>query len=68
MRTLGLDPVTILVVARVLALMLPAFGFIVDISGLISGALMSWIELGVSQAVFQTRLVSNIDVCTLASA
>ena len=64
MRTLGLDPVTILVVPRVLALMLmlPALGFIADISGLIGGALMSWIELGVSPAVFQARLVSNTDV------
>ncbi len=64
MRTLGLDPVTILVVPRVLALMLmlPALGLIADISGLIGGALMSWIELGVSPAVFQTRLVSNTDV------
>lgn len=64
MRTLGLDPVTILVVPRVLALiiMLPALGFIADVSGLIGGALMSWIELGVSPAVFQARLVSNTDV------
>ncbi len=64
MRTLGLDPVTILVVPRVLALilMLPALGLIADISGLIGGALMSWIELGVSPAVFQSRLVSNTDV------
>lgn len=64
MRTLGLDPVTILVVPRVLALMLmlPAFGFIADISGLVGGAIMSWIELGVSPAVFQSRLVSNTDV------
>ncbi len=64
LRTLGLDPVTILVVPRVLALMLmlPALGLVADISGLIGGALMSWIELGVSPAVFQTRLVSNTDV------
>ncbi len=64
MRTLGLDPVTILVVPRVLALilMLPVLGFIADISGLIGGAAMSWVELGVSPAVFQSRLVSNTDV------
>ncbi|MEW9921542.1 ABC transporter permease [Marimonas sp. MJW-29] len=64
MRTLGLDPVTILVVPRVLALilMLPALGFIANLSGLIGGALMSWIELGVSPAVFQSRLVANTDV------
>ncbi|MGJ8596303.1 ABC transporter permease [Sulfitobacter sp.] len=64
MRTLGLDPVTILVVPRVLALMLmlPALGLIADISGLVGGAIMSWIELGVSPAVFQSRLVTNTDV------
>ena len=64
MRTLGLDPISILVVPRVLALMLmlPALGFIADISGLIGGALMSWVELGVSPAVFQSRLVSNTGV------
>nr|WP_238987401.1 ABC transporter permease [Roseovarius dicentrarchi] len=64
MRTLGLDPIDILVVPRVLALMLmlPVLGLISDISGLVGGALMSWIELGVSPSVFQARLVSNTDV------
>ena len=64
MRTLGLDPVTVLVVPRVLALvlMLPALGLIANIAGLVGGAVMSWIELGVSPAVFQARLVSNTDV------
>lgn len=64
MRTLGLDPVTILVVPRVLALivMLPALGLLANLSGLIGGALMAWIELGVSPAVFQSRLVTGTDV------
>jgi phospholipid/cholesterol/gamma-HCH transport system permease protein len=64
MRTLGLDPVAVLIVPRVLALllMLPALGLIANVSGLIGGAMMSWIELGVSPAVFQSRLVSNTDV------
>ncbi len=64
MRTLGLDPVAVLVVPRVLALMLmlPALGFIADLSGLIGGAIMSWIDLGVSPAVFRARLLSNTDV------
>lgn len=64
MRTLGLDPIDILVVPRVLALvlMLPVLGLISNISGLVGGAIMSWIELGVSPAVFQARLVSNTDV------
>ncbi|MFX0546612.1 MlaE family lipid ABC transporter permease subunit [Roseovarius sp. S1116L3] len=64
MRTLGLDPIDILVVPRVLALilMLPVLGLISDLAGLVGGAMMSWIELGVSPAVFQARLVSNTDV------
>ncbi|WP_411725043.1 MlaE family ABC transporter permease, partial [Loktanella salsilacus] len=64
LRTLGLDPIDVLVVPRVLALMLmlPALGFVADLSGLIGGAMMSWIDLGVSPAVFQARLLSNTDV------
>lgn len=64
MRTLGLDPVDILVVPRVLALvlMLPVLGFIADIAGLVGGAAMSWIELGVTPAVFRSRLLGNTDV------
>ena len=42
--------------------MLPVLGFIADISGLLGGAIMSWIELCVSPAVFRSRLVANTDV------
>ena len=58
MRTLGLDPVEVLVVPRVLALILtlPLLGFIADMAGLIGGAAMSWIELGVSPGMFRARL------------
>jgi phospholipid/cholesterol/gamma-HCH transport system permease protein len=64
LRTLGLDPVAILIVPRVLALvvMLPALGLIANMAGLLGGALMSWVELDVSPAVFHARLVSNTDV------
>lgn len=64
LRTLGLDPIVVLVVPRVLALilMLPILGFIADLSGLVGGAIMSWIELGVSPAVFRSRLVAGTDV------
>jgi phospholipid/cholesterol/gamma-HCH transport system permease protein len=64
LRTIGLDPVAILVLPRVLALilMLPALGLIADMAGLLGGAVMSWIDLGVSPAVFQNRLTSNTDV------
>ena len=64
MQTLGLDPIAILVVPRVLALMLmlPVLGVIANVAGLLGGALMSWVELGVSPGVFQSRLASNTDV------
>ncbi len=64
MRTLGLDPIEVLVLPRVLALviMLPILGFIANISGLFGGALMSWAELGVSPSMFVTRLQENTDV------
>lgn len=68
MRTLGLDPVEVLVVPRVLALLitLPILGFIADIAGLVGGLLMSWIELGVSPAMFITRFWENTDIWHLA--
>ncbi|MEX0327814.1 MAG: MlaE family lipid ABC transporter permease subunit [Ruegeria sp.] len=68
MRTLGLDPIEVLVIPRVLALliMLPILGFVADIAGLIGGALMSWIDLGVSPGMFLTRLKENTDVWQLA--
>ncbi|WP_227268457.1 MlaE family ABC transporter permease [Roseobacter weihaiensis] len=64
MRTLGLDPVEVLVLPRVLALivMLPILGLIANICALVGGALMSWIELGISPGMFMTRFVDNTDV------
>jgi phospholipid/cholesterol/gamma-HCH transport system permease protein len=63
MRILGLDPITILVVPRILALMitLPILGFIADIAGLVGGALMAWVELGVSPGMFRVRLLEAVD-------
>ena len=64
MRTLGLDPAMILFVPRILALllMLPILGLIADVSGLFGGALMAWIDLGISPEMFATRLVSGTSV------
>jgi phospholipid/cholesterol/gamma-HCH transport system permease protein len=64
MRTLGIDPAMALVVPRVLALVitLPILGLIANISGLIGGGLLSWLELGISPAMFATRLVDGTDV------
>jgi phospholipid/cholesterol/gamma-HCH transport system permease protein len=64
MRTLGIDPATALFVPRILSLliMLPILGLIANLSGLIGGALMSWVELGISPGMFQSRLVENTGV------
>ncbi len=64
MQTLGLDPIRVLVVPRVLALlvMLPLLGFWANLCGLFGGALMSWIDLGVSPGMFVTRMHENINV------
>ena len=64
MRTLGLDPIEVLAMPRVLALlfMLPILGLIANFAGLVGGLLMSWIELGVSPGMFISRLHDNTDV------
>jgi phospholipid/cholesterol/gamma-HCH transport system permease protein len=63
MQTIGLDPIEVLVLPRVLALVifLPALVLVADIAGLVGGALMAWAELGVSPGVFHTRLL-DVDV------
>ena len=64
MRTLGLDPIQILVVPRVLALLftLPLLGIIANFAGLIGGLVMAWAELGVSPGMFVVRLSDQISV------
>lgn len=58
MRTLGLDPMEMLVVPRVLALVftLPLLTFVGDIMGLIGGGLIAMTELDMSPAVYIERL------------
>ena len=64
MRTLAIDPVQALIVPRVLALLisLPILGLVANLAGLLGGALMSWAELGISPAMFRTRLLEGTDI------
>jgi len=57
-RTLGLDPVEVLVVPRVAALILtlPLLAFFADIMGLLGGALMAWVSLDITPFLFFQRL------------
>ena len=59
MRTLGLDPVQVLVLPRVLALLitLPMLGVIANFAGLLGGGVMAWLSLGVSPAMFVIGLI-----------
>jgi len=67
MRTLGLDPAVVLFVPRILALivMLPILGLIANLAGLFGGALMCWVELGISPAMFRARLIDGANVTHL---
>ncbi len=61
MQSLGLDPGSILFVPRILALviMLPILGLVANVMGLLGGGLMAWADLGISPAMFLTRLVNG---------
>ncbi|WP_435594214.1 MlaE family ABC transporter permease [Rhodovulum tesquicola] len=63
MRVLGLDPIELLVLPRLLALviMLPILGMVANLSGLFGGGLMAWIELGISPSQFRTQLLADVD-------
>lgn len=62
MRVLGLDPMNLLVLPRLLALVivLPVLGLVADLAGLFGGGLMAWIELGISPSQFRTQLLANV--------
>ena len=64
MRVLGLDPIELLVLPRVLALMilLPVLGFVANMAGLFGGGVMVWIDLGISPGMFTTQLLANTTV------
>ena len=61
MRTLAIDPATALFVPRILALLivLPILGMIANVMGLLGGAMMAWIELGISPGMFLSRLLDD---------
>jgi phospholipid/cholesterol/gamma-HCH transport system permease protein len=62
LRTLGLDPIEVLVVPRVLglALTLPLLAVYADFMGLLGGCLMSWASLGILIPTFLEQLQSAV--------
>lgn len=54
MKTLGMDPIDVLVLPRLMALVicLPLLGFYADVVGIAGGALMAWVQLDITPANF----------------
>ncbi|MBX9407996.1 ABC transporter permease [Pseudomonas baetica] len=63
-RTLGLDPMELLVVPRVLALLiaLPMLTFLAMLCGIVGGGVVCALSLGISPAMFLSLLQSDIGV------
>jgi phospholipid/cholesterol/gamma-HCH transport system permease protein len=63
-RTLGLDPIELLVVPRVLALLvaLPMLTFLAMLCGIIGGGVVCAVSLGISPAMFLALLQSDIGI------
>jgi phospholipid/cholesterol/gamma-HCH transport system permease protein len=58
MRTIGLDPIEVLVLPRTIALilMMPLLAFYASIMAIVGGGLFSWISLDIPPATFAQRL------------
>ena len=67
LRTLGLDPIEVLVLPRVfgLTLTLPLLVFYADAMGIIGGGIMTWATLGIPAAPFLEQLRGAITNWTL---
>lgn len=63
-RTLGLDPIELLVVPRVLALLvaLPMLTFLAMLSGIVGGGVVCAVSLDISPAMFLSLLQSDIGI------
>lgn len=66
MRTLGMDPVEVLVAPRVIALvlMLPVLTFVADIMGLLGGGVVAYVFLEISPQTYLQRVDAAIDTST----
>lgn len=67
LRALGLDPVEVLVLPRVLALflMMGPLALFADLMGLIGGGLMAWVALDIPPTLYVDRLVNAVSLSTL---
>ncbi|MFN3844158.1 MAG: MlaE family ABC transporter permease, partial [Rehaibacterium terrae] len=63
-RTLGLDPIELLVIPRLLALlvMLPLLSFLATLAGIAGGLVICLLEMGMSPEAFVVRLHETIQL------
>lgn len=66
LRVMGLDPVDVLIMPRILALLisLPLLTFLADMSAIFGGLVVGWVYGGISPEVFLGRLQSAIALNT----
>ena len=66
LRVMGLDPIEVLIVPRLLALLvsLPLLTFIADMAAIFGGMLVGWAYGGLSPQVFMSRLQAAISLNT----
>ena len=66
MQTIGLDPMDMLVLPRILALVitLPLLTFYADIMGLLGGAIMATLVLDISPVQFAHQLASAVPIAS----
>jgi phospholipid/cholesterol/gamma-HCH transport system permease protein len=67
MRTIGLDPIEVLVLPRLLALVLvmPLLTFFADMMGILGGAVMSSVSLDISLVQFARHLRTAVSISSL---
>lgn len=68
LKVMALDPISVLIVPRTLALILalPMLTFLADIAALFGGILVVWVYGGISPETFLARLQNAIDFSTFA--
>ncbi len=62
MRTLGMNPIDVLVLPRLLAMMicLPLLTFYADVMGMAGGVMMAWVQLDIAPANFLVYFHDNV--------
>lgn len=64
MRTVGIDPVAVLVLPRLIAAVIafPFLAFFGDVMGLVGGGIAAWIRLGVTPQLFIERFANIVTI------